>query len=120
MSRTVQATFDVYCELPVEPEPVETGGLKRQFREMCTEMLTPIPSPEQFRNKWCPVQDAVAHALPGPPVKSGQALANYDRLVAEGRSTERRHHQKTKADACDGICSIRCLELALRERIKTK
>jgi hypothetical protein len=120
MPRTVQGTFDALGVLPIEPKPVETGALKKQFRDMCNELLTTTLSPAEYWAYWRLVQDAVEHALPGPPVKSDKAVANYDRLVAEGRSTERSHHQKTKEDACRGICSPRRLEHRLLGRLKSK
>jgi hypothetical protein len=138
MSRTVQATFDVYCELPVkpkptphatfdalgelpiEPKPVKTGELSQQFRDMCNDMPTTPLSPERVHYFWSLVLDAVERALPGPRRKVDRALARYDDLVAQGRSTARQHHRTLKEEAFAGICSIRCLELALQDRTKAK
>jgi hypothetical protein len=106
--------------LPIAPEPVTTGGLRRQFRQMCEEMLTTKLSPHDFWLRWRYVQDAVERAIPGPQRKVDKALARYDTLVAEGRSTKRHLHQKLKEDACAGVCGVRALELALQARNKTK
>jgi hypothetical protein len=120
MPRTVQAAFDALGVLPIEPEPVASGRLKRQFRRMCDDMLTTTLSPAEFWALWRLVQDAVEHAIPSPPTKVDKAVARYDAFVAAGRSTDRRHHQQLKKDSCKGICSVRRLEQVLLERKKTK
>jgi len=70
--------------------------------------------------EWTPkLSDALRRKKPGAKRKVGEALARYDALVKAGWSTEREHHHRIKKKACNGLCTVRALEMALKER-KTK
>jgi hypothetical protein len=65
------------------------------------------------------LSDALRRKKPGPKRKVGKALVRYDALVKDGGSTDRDHHYIIKQKACDGVCTVRALEMALEAR-KTK
>jgi hypothetical protein len=102
----------------VEPSPIP-GKLRKQYYQALAE-LPRAASVAEWLGRWRLVLNAVGEALPSPPLKVDKALARYDELVAAGHSTERQHHWKLKEDAAEGFCTVRALEMALKERAETK